>query len=385
MSTRQRRAALQAQQGHLVAFAPRGDLLASAGGNQIHLWQTATMKPVRTLTLTGPVQVLKFSPDGGRLVSLSYPDEATVWETGQWSVIRRIPGVRLMGNHIGTVDFSPDAKALVLGDADHHLRSVELANGSTKFDVAEAHPEPITCVAWSPNSSVIASGSGFAVGGPIRLWDAVSGKLLGTLEGHTAWICELIFSADGLRLYSASSDQTIRIWDVTQRRCVATLRGSSDDVYGLALSPDGRMLASAGKDGVVAFWEARPHPEEEQPKQMVLGQFVLPAFATGSRALALPQAGTVRLLDLTTSEEIEQLPALGADISLVAYSPDGTLLLSGSQRGKVRVWSCAERRLLAELDHSDAPIYLLHFRADGRRLAVGKETSTSGTRHRGTR
>jgi WD40 repeat protein/serine/threonine protein kinase len=366
---RKRIATLQPNEGYCVAFSPRGDLLATDAGKQIRLWRTGTWDLVRPLTLTGRVHVFKFSPDGTRLASLSYPDEVTVWEVDHWAVVRRIRGVRLMG-HIGAMDFSPDSNALVIGDADHHLRVVNLASGNTDVNIAEAHSEGITAVAWSPTSSVIASGSAYT-GGPIRLWDAASGKPLDKLEGHTSWSCKLIFSEtkDGLRLYSASADQTVRIWDVEQRRCLATLRGSGDEVYGLALSPDGSTLASGCKDGVVAFWSALPRPEEELPKLIELGQFARPAFAPDSRVLAAPREGTVSLLDLATSKEIEQLPALGTDgVSTVVYSPDGTLLVSGSQSGKIRVWSCVERRLLLPLDNHKEAILLLRFRADGTRL-----------------
>jgi WD40 repeat protein len=178
----------------------------------------------------------------------------------------------------------------------------------------------------------------------------------------------LIFSANGLRLYSASGDQTIRIWDVERRLPLAILRGSTHEVYGLALSPDGNTLASACKDGVVAFWSALPRPEEQQPRRIALGRFGWPAFAPDGRVLTVPRAGTVSLFDLATFEEIEPLPALGADVWMVAYSPDGNLLASQGKSGKIRVWSCAERRLLRELDDHNAPAYLLRFRADGRRL-----------------
>ena len=82
----------------------------------------------------------------------------------------------------------------------------------------------------------------------------------------------------------------------------------------------------------------------------------------------MPRAGTVSLFDLATSKEIEQLPALGTDVRTVVYSPDGTLLVSGSENGRIRVWSCAERRLVRELGDPNDPIYLGCFRADGRRL-----------------
>jgi WD40 repeat protein/serine/threonine protein kinase len=365
---RKRIATLQTNEGHLVAFSPHGNLLATDAGNQIRLWRTGTWERVGQLSLPGMVQVLKFSPDGTRLASLSHPDELTVWEVDRWAIVRRIRGVRVVGVNMGALDFSPDSKALVIGDADGHLQVVDLTCGNTDVNIPEAHSDGITSVAWSPNGSIIASGSGFSAG-PIRLWDAASGNPLGALEGHTEWICELVFSPDGLRLYSASGDQTIRIWDVGQRQCLATLRGSSHEVYGLALSPDGTTLASACKDGVVAFWSALPRLEEELPRLIELGGFTWAAFAPDSRVLAARREGTVSLFDLATSKEIEQLPALGTDGGYrVAYSPDGTLLVSGSANGKIRVWSRAERRLLRELDSSKELIHLLRFRADGTRL-----------------
>ena len=359
---------LQPKEGHLVAFSPRGGLLATDAGNQVRLWRTGPWNLVGQLAVPGRVGVLKFSPDGTRLASLSYPDEVTVWEVAQWAVIRKIHGARRAGYFEGRLDFSPDSKALVIGDAHGQLRVVDLTSGNTDVNIPEAHSEGITCVAWSPNGSIIASGSGYS-GGPISLWDAASGQPLGSLEGHNSLICKLIFSTDGQRLYSASADQTIRIWDVGQRGCLATLRGSTDEVYGLALSPDGTTLASASKDGIVALWSALPRSQEESPRLIPLDRFWRPAFAPDSRVLAAPRAGTISLFDLATLREIEQFPAMGTDgVTAVAYSPDETLLVSGSRSGKIRVWSCAERRLLRELDGHKESILMFRFHADSTRL-----------------
>ena len=364
---RKRIAILQPKEGNRLAFSPLGDLLATKAGNQIRLWRTDTWDHVGQVTLDDDVMGLKFSSDGTQLASLSLPDELTVWEVGQLAVTRRIHGVRLMALWFGDLDFSPDGKALVIGDSDSHLQVIDLASGNTKFEVSDTHPDHITAVAWSPRDSVIASGSGWE-GGAIKLWDAASGKPLGELEGHSSWICELVFSTDGLRLYSASGDKTIRIWDIGQRRCLATLRGSISDILGLALSPDGTTLVSGCKDGVVAFWSAAAQPEDEMPRLIPVDHPAQPAFAPDSRVLAVPQTGTVSLLDLATSKEIEQITELGANIKVVAYSPDGTLLVSGSGNGRIDVWSCAERRLLKELDDHKEEICLLRFRADGTRL-----------------
>jgi len=359
---------LQLDKGNVVAFSPQGDLLAIASGRRINLYRVGTKDIVRPpLVLDRNAQDIKFSRDGRRLASLSYPDVATVWEVDNWMVVRRITGVPPLYTGLGALDFSPDGECLAIGDANHRLQVVDLASGKINFEIPEAHPESISTVAWSPEGSVIATGSGYSLG-KILLWDGDSGKSLGALEGHTSWICELVFSADGQWLYSASGDQTIRIWDIGLRRCLTTLRGSNDEIYGLTLSPDGTTLASSGKDGVVAFWNAHPKLKQELPKLIALGKQAEPAFAPSSRVLAVPREGTVSLIDLTTLEEIKRLSAPDSDVKYVLFSPDGTLLVSGDNNGRIHVWSYPEGHILQVLDYPDVRISPWRFRADGRRL-----------------
>jgi len=362
--------------GYVVAFS-RGSLLAAdSTEGTVNVWQAGTTNLVHQIQHAGKVKVLKFSRDGTRLASLNQEGEVTVWEVDRWTVVRQVPGPPGYGAHDGALDFSPDGQALVFGHADGILHVVSLDTGATILNIT-AHSELITAVAWSPTAPILASGSGYS-GGPIRLWDANSGKPIGALEGHTSWITRgLIFSADGRRLYSASGDQTIKIWDVPRQRCLATLRGSSDEVYGLALSPDGTTLASACKDGRVAFWSALPGTKEEQPRLLpsehgketphyALNAAHSVAFAPDGRALAEVREGIVRLHALPALSEMESITALGTNVNVVAYSPDGALIVSGSDDGWLRVWSCGERRLQQALtSRGPALLYGLGFSSDG--------------------
>jgi len=69
----------------------------------------------------------------------------------------------------------------------------------------------VNSVAFSPDGAVIASGSRDQ---SVILWDAESGELLRTLEGHTDQVWTVAFSPDGATLASASDDATVRLWRV---------------------------------------------------------------------------------------------------------------------------------------------------------------------------
>ncbi|HEU0119672.1 MAG TPA: c-type cytochrome domain-containing protein [Bryobacteraceae bacterium] len=64
-----------------------------------------------------------------------------------------------------------------------------------------------------------------ASGPLITLRDAVSGRVLHQLKGHTGPVVALHFPADGGILASVSSDGVGKLWDVRNGRCLRTVGG----------------------------------------------------------------------------------------------------------------------------------------------------------------
>jgi len=63
-----------------------------------------------------------------------------------------------------------------------------------------------------------------------------------TLAGHPAPILGFAFSPDGTRLATASADGTAKVWDAVSGQSLLTLDRAGG--WGIALSPDGRFLAT---------------------------------------------------------------------------------------------------------------------------------------------
>jgi WD40 repeat protein len=88
----------------------------------------------------------------------------------------------------------------------------------------------------------------------VRLWDASTGKELYTLRGHQSSVRSAAFSPDGLRLASASNDNTVRLWEATTGKELRILRGHESGVTSVAFNPGGQQLASASDDGTIRLW-----------------------------------------------------------------------------------------------------------------------------------
>ena len=79
----------------------------------------------------------------------------------------------------------------------------------------------MTSVAFSPDGARIASGSGDDT---IKLWDAASGQLLRTFDGHSDLVASVAFSPDGARIASGSLDDTDQALGRGERPTAANLR-----------------------------------------------------------------------------------------------------------------------------------------------------------------
>jgi WD40 repeat protein len=84
----------------------------------------------------------------------------------------------------------------------------------------KGHTDTAVCMAYSPDGSVIATGSRDKT---IRLWNSKTGKNLRTLAGHTGEASSLAFCAAGKQLVSWSEDGTVREWDLLASKATAVL------------------------------------------------------------------------------------------------------------------------------------------------------------------
>ena len=81
----------------------------------------------------------------------------------------------------------------------------------------------------------------------IELWDAGTGAVLRTLEGHTGAVYDVAFSPDGRFLVSARADDTCKVWRVEDGLRMDTLPQPLKAEYACTFSPDGRTIVAGGR------------------------------------------------------------------------------------------------------------------------------------------
>ena len=88
----------------------------------------------------------------------------------------------------------------------------------------------------------------------IYVWSIQTGQLLEILSGHEAPVSCLAFSPDTGHLASGSWDKTVRVWDIFARDSSSEVFEHTHEVLALDFSPDGQLLGTSSLDGNLYFW-----------------------------------------------------------------------------------------------------------------------------------
>lgn len=286
------------------------------------------------------------------------PDESVLYSAAADHLVKRwdvktgkeLPLPEGYTTHIAQV-IAGDGKHLILTDHEGQIDSWDLATGKRVKQLQKSHLGGINHLAESADGKWLAGGR---TGQDVRLFDLTTGKVVwdrplgDNLEAKWSDPVQRVgFSPDGTIVYATSQQTELTAWEVPGGKKLWKIRTAG---YLLTVDPAGRWLATGKSFGAglpiwLDLWDAR----------------------TGA-AVAAMQVEQVDVPD-PSGKVLRQFPFL-LDL---AWSPDGSWVVSAHYDGSVRVWDPARRAEVRRLPvgrYAQAP-RCLGVSADGKWVAVG--------------
>ena len=273
---------------------------------------------------------------------------------------------------VSSIGYSPDGNTLASGSDDRTIKLWDARSGEL-LRTLEGHTSFVESVAFAPDGNTLASGSWDKT---IKIWDARSGALLRTLEGHRNWVSSVAFAPDGKTLASGSWGYTTKLWDARSGALLRTLEGHTSGVSSVAFAPDGKTLASGSWDKTIKLWDARSG-ELVRTLEGHANDVRSVAFAPDGSTLASgSEDNTIKLWDARSGELLRTLEGHTSWVGSVAFTPDGSTLASDSGDNTIKLWDAHSGELLRTLEGHTDSVYSVAFAPDGKTLASGSYDKT---------
>lgn len=348
-------------------FAPDGTRIATISGHRSHfargdrtvrVYPSSGGEPLQVFgPFEGPMRSVAWSSDGHRLVIAQDRNRADICDVETGAILAALP-------HGGTVywaDFSNDDQQVVTGSSDglsifdvvsralvkRHADFRDRSVFRGAFDKDGSH---LAVISWDDTARIYetatwredrvlrgvttralglcwnrAANRVITVGSMLQTWYAQKRPFLPSLNGHRERVTSATFSADGLRVLTASIDGDARVWDSTDGTLQRTLAAGGPLVRA-RFTPAGAVLAIRETGPAVLFSADAPIP---------LGSIAANDGwpLDNAQILLAGVDGTLRWHEPSTGAVVSQLPVhKGRIVSTAFHAGRRWLATGGSDR-----------------------------------------------------
>ena len=312
-----------------VAVRPDGSVQASADASgRLLVWSPDLDQPIsRLLGSAGPVSQLLLPTGAAPLLSLGDDGVLRHWQLPALAP-RQLSVLNAAGVMLTVVPGQTQALALAAGQP---LRLVNLQTGEQLREFS-AMGNDLTRVAISSNAAWLVAG---AANGEVRLANTGDAAVTGRVAGHDGVVTDVSVHADVQRFASAGLDGTVRLWRLPT--AAKPVSGHAGPVRGVQSAASGQWGLTWSDDKAVRVWAAGGGAQQQFTQH---AQPVRVAALRADDALVASgdAEGVVWVWNPTNAAVEGVVAAHGGAVQGLAFSADGSLLVTAGADGLVRCW-----------------------------------------------
>jgi serine/threonine protein kinase len=240
---------------------------------------------------------------------------------------------------------------------------------------ARGHEGGIHALAVGADGSTLLTGG---LDGTIKRWNPLKLKELRTLANDLGSVEQLVIAPGGKWVAGCCvklnvQDMGVQIWELPGGKERPKLRGPSDNIRCVAISPDGRRVAAGSADASVWVWTLDPPGTKPFCLLGHTGQVTGVAFSRhGEMLLSVGRDGTIRQWDLARVRQRAVLDVRVGALASLAFNEVSKRVAVAGRDLMVR----EPKGSFVRFDGHDGPVNCVTFSPDGRLIASGGSDCT---------
>ncbi|KAI9843634.1 MAG: pre-mRNA cleavage and polyadenylation factor (CPF) complex subunit [Sclerophora amabilis] len=305
---------------NVVRWTPEGRrLLTASSSGEFTLWNGMGFNFETIMQAhDAAIRAASYSHNDDWLLSADQDGVVKYWQTN----FNNVKAIQAHNDPIRDLSYCPNDSKFVTASDDSTLKIFDFTGGIEESTLT-GHNWDAKSVDWHPTKGLIVSGSKDHL---VKLWDPRTGRCLTTLRGHKNTISKTLFEPTrGQLLATCARDQTARVFDLRMMRDICLLRGHEKDIATVAWHPvHVPLLSTGGADGSLFHYLLdEPNPQSGDPPPLAPYDSPDPSLAPAQTiypAHRLPHAHDFAIWSLD-------------------WHPLGHILASGSNDRITRFWT----------------------------------------------